>query len=98
MELVNFPFDCQHLNFHIGIRCDCDIPLQMTENGQIQRKTLKSIGGFENFDGRAMAKLELDPRGCTFNVRTHLLTLKDFKLCNIECKLLLNTTTCVNYF
>ena len=86
-ELNNFPFDCQHFNFHIGLRCDCDIPLKITEDGKIQRKELKAIGGFENFDGRAMAKLELDPRGCTFNVRTHLLTLKDFQMVNIECEI-----------
>ena len=33
MELNNFPFDCQHLNFHIGIRCDCDMPLQISSQG-----------------------------------------------------------------
>jgi hypothetical protein len=59
----------------------------MTDDDNVQYKSLKSIGGFDNFDGRAMAKLELDPRGCTFNVRTHLLTLKDFRLHGIECEI-----------
>jgi hypothetical protein len=86
-ELVNFPFDCQHFNFHIGLRCDCDIPMNVSNDGKLQHKPLKAIDGFENFDGRAMAKLELDPRGCTFNVRTHLLTLKDFNLAAVECEI-----------
>ena len=86
MELVNFPFDCQHFHALIGLRCDCDIPYKVV-NDEVLFTNLKSTGGFENFDGRAMAKMVLNPGGCTFNVRTHLLTLKDFKLVNIECEI-----------
>ena len=87
MELMNFPFDCQHFNFHIGIRCDCDLPMRLSDEGEVQYKPLKAIEGFLNFDGRAMAKLKLDERGCTFNARTHWLILKDFDLANIECEI-----------
>ena len=86
MELVNFPFDCQHFHALIGIRCDCDIPVKIVNN-KIFHTELEDIGGFNNFDGRAMAKMVLNEEGCTFNVRTHLLTLKDFKLENIECEI-----------
>ena len=86
MDLVNFPFDCQHFHALIGTRCDCDIPFKV-ESGDVWFTDLKAIDGFNNFDGRSMAKMQLNPMGCTFNVRTHLLTLKDFKLENIECEI-----------
>ena len=86
MELVNFPFDCQHFHALIGTRCDCDVPFKVVDD-EIFFTDLKITGGFNNFDGRAMAKMVLNDEGCTFNVRTHLLTLKDFKLENIECEI-----------
>ena len=86
MELVNFPFDCQHFHALIGIRCDCDVPFKVVNNNVVYAD-LESIGGFNNFDGRAMAKMVLNDKGCTFNVRTHLLTLNDFNLENIECEI-----------
>ena len=87
MDLTNFPFDCQHLNFHIGIRCDCDVPLKPSKNGNIKYQKIEAIDGFYNFDGRAMAKVKLTKDACTFNVRTHLLLLQDFELCGIECEI-----------
>ena len=88
MELQHFPFDCQHFNFHIGIRCDCDIPLKSDQkSGKIKYKKLEKNNGFYNFDGRAMAKVKLTDKACTFNVRTHLLVLQDFELCGIECEI-----------
>jgi len=86
MELEMFPFDCQHFNFHIGLRCDCDIPLKV-KHDKIYWNTLESIDGFMNFDGRAMYRLKLHESGCTFNVRTHLLVLQDFLLRGIECEI-----------
>ena len=101
MELIHYPFDCQHLNFHIGIRCDCDIPMKIDRdnsdghnsdhqdghNSDLKYQTLQSIDGFNNFDGRAMSKVKLNNQACTLNVRTHLLVLQDFQLCNIECEI-----------
>jgi hypothetical protein len=87
MELENFPFDCQHLSFHIGIRSDCDIPMRVTESGDVQVKDIKAIDGYMNFDGRAMMPLRLKQDACCFNVRTHLLSISDFDLHNIEVEI-----------
>lgn len=87
MELDNFPFDSQHLNFHIGLRSDTDLPMTLMSDGSIEYMELESIGGYKNFDGRAMAPMTLHSGGCTFNVRNHLLSLQDFKLRGAECEI-----------
>jgi hypothetical protein len=53
-ELEHFPFDCQHLNFHIALRCDTDMPLKILEDGRLQYNTIESMEGFLNFDGRCL--------------------------------------------
>jgi hypothetical protein len=70
MELESFPFDCQHLTFHIGLRCDCDIPMRLTDSEQLEVKDIRSIDGFMNFDGRAMMSMKLNKEACCFNVRS----------------------------
>jgi hypothetical protein len=87
LELENFPFDCQHLAFHIGIRCDCDIPMNVTDSGEFQVKEIKSIQGFCNFDGRTMMPMQLNEHACCFNVRTNYLSISDFNLYNIEVEI-----------
>jgi len=87
LELENFPFDCQHLCFHIGIRCDCDIPMKVTDSGEVQAKDISTIDGFMNFDGRAMMSMKLKHDACCFNVRTQYLSICDFDLTNIELEI-----------
>ena len=93
LELVNFPFDCQHFHCKIGIRCDTDIPVKIVQE-KIVFTTIDSIGGFNNLDGRAMKTVEFDEKACYFNVKSHMLTLKDFSLEGIECEIE-NTGKCI---
>jgi hypothetical protein len=93
LELINFPFDCQHFHAKIGLRCDCDTPVKVI-NDKIVLTTLNAIGGFSNFDGRAMVAVDLDEKACYFNVKSHMLTLKDFKLEGVECEIENTGTLC----
>ena len=86
LELVNFPFDCQHFHCKIGIRCDTDVPAKIVQD-KVVFTTLDSIGGFNNLDGRAMKRVDFDEKACYFNVKSHMLTLKDFSLEGIECEI-----------